>query len=134
MTISVTHAASVTQARKIPPPSEPNDLGTTGLRPPSGRWRQPDPQPTRGAAGPVHWFQRPPPEDSDADLWAAVQRIQARRMQLGWTVRELARRSAAAGWPLRRETLSRVLNGKQPTTWATARRLAEVVGIDIDRP
>ena len=52
-------------------------------------------------------------------------------MQLGLTVRELSRRAHHVGQPLRRETLSRVLNGKQPTTWATAERMADILGIDL---
>jgi plasmid maintenance system antidote protein VapI len=47
------------------------------------------------------------------------------------SVTELARRLEQSGPPIRRETLSRVLNGKQPTTWATAERMADILGIDL---
>ena len=77
------------------------------------------------------WWERPPPEGSDALLWQAVQRIHARRQQLGMSVSDLARRLAGSGFPLRRETVSRVLNGKQPTTWDTAERMADLLGIRL---
>jgi plasmid maintenance system antidote protein VapI len=50
------------------------------------------------------------------------------------SVTELARRLSAAGHEIRRETLSRVLNGKQPTTWATAERLAIILGMSLELP
>ena len=77
------------------------------------------------------WWERPPPDASDAGLWRAVQRIHARRQQLGMSVSDLARRLAATGTPIRRETVSRVLNGKQPTTWETAERMADILGITL---
>ena len=80
------------------------------------------------------WWERPPPEASDAALWRAVQRIHARRQQLDMSVTELARRLAAGGTPIRRETVSRVLNGKQPTTWETAERMADILGISLADP
>ena len=65
-------------------------------------------------------------------MWRAVQRIHIRRQQLGLTVTELARRLAGGGgFTMRRETLSRVLNGKQPTTWDTAERMADILGINL---
>jgi transcriptional regulator with XRE-family HTH domain len=64
-------------------------------------------------------------------LWEAVQRIQVRRQQLNMSVTELARRLSHQGPDIRRETLSRVLNGKQPTTWDTAERMAHILGIGI---
>jgi transcriptional regulator with XRE-family HTH domain len=79
----------------------------------------------------VRWWEREAPEESDPALWAAVQRVQARRQQLRMSVTELARRLEQSGPPIRRETLSRVLNGKQPTTWATAERMADILGIDL---
>lgn len=99
-----------------------------------GRWRQPPVRPTRAPHGEVRWWERPPPEESDPALWVAVQRIQARRQQLAMSVTELARRVSSRGPAIRRETLSRVLNGKQPTTWATAERLATILGISLDLP
>jgi plasmid maintenance system antidote protein VapI len=51
------------------------------------------------------------------------------------SVTELARRLSAHGHPLRRETLSRILNGKQPTTWDTAERIADILGVAVaERP
>lgn len=47
------------------------------------------------------------------------------------SVTDLARRLTALGTPIRRETLSRVLNGKQPTTWSTAERMADILGITL---
>lgn len=63
-----------------------------------------------------------------------MQRLHARRQQLRITVSELARRVSAGGYPIRRETLSRVLNGKQPTTWETAARIADILGISLSDP
>lgn len=82
----------------------------------------------------MRWWTRPAPEDSDPELWAAVQRVQARRLQLGMSVTELARRLTRGGQTIRRETLSRVLNGKQPTTWDTCERMADLLGIDLSQP
>ena len=108
--------------------------GPPGARAGAGRWRQPPLRPTRAPAGEVRWWERPAPENSEELLWQAVQRLQARRLQLGMTVTDLARRIERVGLSLRRETLSRVLNGKQPTTWETTRRLAEILGVDVDSP
>lgn len=121
-------------ARKITPEGGRGDGGGTHdrHRGQHGRWREPQVRPTRAPDGEVRWWERPPPEDSDPRLWEAVQRIQARRQQLGMSVTELARRASRGQFTIARETLSRVLNGKQPTTWATAERLADVVGIDLD--
>lgn len=96
-----------------------------------GRWRAPEARPTRAPHGEVLWWERPAPEESDPRLWRAVQRIHVRRQQLGMSMTELARRLTALGFPMRRETLSRVLNGKQPTTWETAERLADILGISL---
>ena len=79
----------------------------------------------------MRWWERPPPDASDAALWRAVRRIHARRQQLGMSVSELARRLSSSGTPIRRETVSRVLNGKQPTTWETAERMADILGISL---
>lgn len=54
-------------------------------------------------------------------------------MALGLTVVDLARRTEATSRPLRRETLSRVLNGTQPTSWETVRILAELLDVDLER-
>lgn len=77
------------------------------------------------------WWERAAPEASDPGLWEAVQRIHVRRQQLGMSVTELARRLAGHGRPIRRETLSRILNGKQPTTWDTAERIAQILGLGL---
>jgi transcriptional regulator with XRE-family HTH domain len=81
----------------------------------------------------VAWWDRPAPDDDDA-RWEAIQRIQAHRLLRGIPVTEVTRRLAVIGAPLSRETLSRVLNGKQPTTWDTVAHLAEVLGVDVDLP
>ncbi len=106
--------------------------GTTTAAPTrlEGRWRSRGRVPTRGPQGPVAWYDRPAP-DGDEDRWRALCRLQQRRLALGMSVSELARRTAAAGEPLRRETLSRVLNGQQPTTWPTVELLAFVLDIDL---
>ena len=120
-------------ARKIEPTSGGRgDHGGTHERTNRhGQWRQPQPRPTRAPQGEVKWWERAAPEESDPQLWAAVQRIQGRRQQLRMTVTDLARRLAGRGHPIRRETLSRVLNGKQPTTWETAEHMADLLGIDL---
>ena len=122
----------MTLARKIPPKGGGGgDHGGTHRHEGTGRWRQPAGRPTRAPHGEVRWWERPAPEESDPRLWGAVQRIQARRQQLGLSVTELARRLNGRGHPMRRETLSRVLNGKQPTTWDTAERLADLLGLSL---
>lgn len=88
-------------------------------------------RPTRGPGGEVWWWQRRAPRGDEA-LWCAVQRLQARRLALGMSVSTLARRTQLTGRPLRRETLSRVLNGSQPTSWSTVWVLADVLGLDPD--
>ena len=105
--------------------------GTHDRRSDHVRWRGSPRRPTRAPHGEVLWWERPAPEDSDPRLWEAVQRIQQRRQQLHMSVTELARRVSHQGSDIRRETLSRVLNGKQPTTWDTAERLARILGIGI---
>ena len=118
-------------ARKIEPTNgaRGDHGGTSERRGAQGRWRQPRAQPTRAPHGEVLWWERPAPESSEPALWDEIQRLHLRRQQLGMSVSELARRMSAQGHPLRRETLSRILNGKQPTTWDTAERLADVLGV-----
>jgi hypothetical protein len=96
-----------------------------------GRWRRPDREPTRGPRGEVRWWERPAPR-GDTQLWAAVQRLQARRIARRLPVKALAAELRAIGHPIRRETLSRVLNGRQGTSWDTAEALAEILGVDLD--
>lgn len=76
------------------------------------------------------WWERPPPGGHES-LWHAVKRLQRRRLQLGLQVTHLARRMARLGHPVSRETLSRVLNGKQPTSWATIEVMAEALSADV---
>lgn len=90
-------------------------------------------RPSRGPGGDVHWWQRPAPA-GDAGLWEAVQRCHGRLHQCRVSVTDLAHRLAAIGHPRRRETLSRVLNGKQPTTWETVAAIAEVLDVDLPGP
>lgn len=89
-----------------------------------------DRRPTRGPFGEVPWWERPPPGGHEA-LWDAVKRLQHRRLQLGLSVTQLARRMARLGHPVSRETLSRVLNGKQPTSWTTVEVMAEALCADV---
>lgn len=65
-------------------------------------------------------------------MWLTVQRLQARRMLLRISVAELARRMEASGRPVTRETLSRVLNGKQATSWSTVEHLALLLDVGLD--
>lgn len=118
-------------ARKIEPTNgvRGGHGGTSERSGAQGRWRQPRAQPTRAPHGEVLWWERPAPESSEPALWDEVQRLHLRRQQLGMSVSELARRMSALGHPLRRETLSRILNGKQPTTWDTAERLGDILGV-----
>lgn len=95
-----------------------------------GRWRTRGRVPTRGPAGPVHWWERPAP-DEDAMRWEAVCRVQQRRLALGLSVMDVVRRLRASGQPLRRETLSRILNGGQPTTWQRVEALADLLDVDL---
>jgi hypothetical protein len=88
------------------------------------------PRPTKGPGGEVRWWERPAPGGDEA-MWAAVRQIQAHRIERRVSVSELARRLAEIGHPISRETLSRVLNGKQPTSWDTIRALAEVLGTQL---
>lgn len=121
---------AVEVARKISPSDVSEDeLAVNGRQ--EGRRHEPQRRPTRGPAGEVHWWERPAPDGNDR-LWWAVQRLQDRRLQLRVSVTELARRYRSTGQRMTRETLSRVLSGKQPTTWATAERLAVLLDIDLD--
>jgi DNA-binding XRE family transcriptional regulator len=120
-------------ARRIDPP----DRGAASPRKPTpeqraaGRRRKPGRAPTRGPRGEVRWWERPAPR-GDLPLWEAVQRLQARRLARGVSVQALAADLARIGHRVRRETLSRVLNGKQRTSWETADAMAEVLGVDLD--
>lgn len=102
-----------------------------GRRRPRGAAPEGPSVPTRGPRGPVRWWRRAAPRGDDG-LWRAVRRLQARRLQLGVSVSELARRTEAGPRTLRRETISRVLNGTQATSWATVEVLAELLDVDID--
>jgi hypothetical protein len=95
-----------------------------------GRWRTRGRRPTRGPRGEVAWWERCAP-DGDTARWEAVCRLQERRLARGISVSDLARRTAAVGHPLRRETLSRVLNGQQPTTWHSVEVLADLLDVAI---
>ena len=76
------------------------------------------------------WWERPAPGGHEA-LWNAVKRLQRRRLQLDVGVTHLAERMDRLGHPISRETLSRVLNGKQPTSWATVEVMAEALSADV---
>jgi hypothetical protein len=123
-------------ARRLGPPEDGGppdvrwaDRGRAADRA-EGRWRTAGRRPTRGPLGAVEWWTRPAPGRDDL-LWEAVCRIQERRIARGLSVSALARRTAASGRPIRRETLSRVLNGAQPTSWDTAEALADVLDVDL---
>lgn len=118
-------------ARRLDPPRRPRpdqaQQHGTGRRA-----RRPLPRrPSRGPQGPVEWWERAAP-DADEARWHAVQRLQAHRLARDIAVIEVCRRLDEIGAPLARETLSRILNGKQPTTWETVANLAEVLGVDVD--
>ncbi len=120
-------------ARRIEPPlppSEPENQRRSAAARAEGRWRTQGYRPTRGPHGPVRWWERAAPR-GDEQLWAAVRRLQARRITLDASVAGLARALAQQGQPISRETLSRVLNGKQATSWETVERLAYLLGVDL---
>jgi DNA-binding XRE family transcriptional regulator len=116
-------------ARRIDRPSGDSDRDGQGNGGTAARRRR-QLRPTRGPLGEVRWWERPPPGGHEA-MWQAVQRLQRRRQQLGLSVTELARRLTDSGHPISRETLSRVLNGKQPTSWHTVELMAEVLSADL---
>ena len=95
-----------------------------------GRWREWGLEPTRGPAGEVRWWERPAPGGDEA-MWDAVKTIHRRRISLGVSVCDLARRLRAAGTPVDRSTLSRVLNGLQPTSWDLIAAMAGEVGAGV---
>ena len=117
----------------MPPPEERRfrDHGETPVRPRRGAWRTRGRRPSRGPGGEVHWWERPAPAGDEA-LWAAVVRCHEALRAAGLTVTDLESRLAVTARPLRRETLSRILNGRQHTTWETVELLAEVLGADLD--
>jgi hypothetical protein len=127
-------------ARRISPPdprrtNPPHRDGGDARRDPAaaraqGRWRTVERQPSRGPHGEVRWWERPDP-GGDQLLWEAVQRLQEARLRHGVTLLVLAEQLTAIGYPRARETLSRILNGKRPTTWETAEALALVLDVDL---
>ena len=123
------------QARRLPGPPGWRERGACHHEQPrarrGGAWRRNGRRPSVGPTGQVRWWERPAP-GGDELLWAAVVRCHEAMRAEGLTIAQLARRLASTGRPLRRETLSRVLNGRQRTSWATVERLADVLGIDID--
>jgi hypothetical protein len=119
-------------ARRLDPPRRPRPAEAHGAAPRRPARSLPR-RPSRGPQGPVAWWERTAP-DADEARWTAVQRLQAHRLERGIPVVEVTRRLAEIGAPLARETLSRILNGKQPTTWETVENLAEVLGVHVDLP
>jgi hypothetical protein len=123
-------------ARRLGPPEDggPTQDGRDAQQPAvdraQGRWRTAGRQPTRGPRGEVVWWERPAP-GGDVLLWQAVCRAQERRIATGVSVTALAGWLALVGHPVRRETLSRVLNGVQPTSWSTVEVLAHVLEVDL---
>ncbi len=118
------------QARRLEPPLRRGSAAGSPPASPPGRWRTRGRVPTRGPDGVVLWWERPAP-DPDLARWEAVQRVQARRLERRLSVSALARECQRMGHPLRRETLSRVLNGAQSTTWDTVEVLAEILDVEI---
>lgn len=96
-----------------------------------GAWRRRGRQPSVGPGGPVRWWERAAPGE-DEELWRAVLACHEALRAQGWTITGLAERLRASGWPVRRETLSRILNGRQRTTWPTVERIA--VALDVELP
>lgn len=127
-----------TLARRLPPPRPLRPLRPAGP-PPAWAFSEARPSParprlrvpSRGPYGPVAYWERPAPGD-DPRLWEAVQRVQERRLARGISVTDLVARLERIGLRRSRETLSRVLNGKQPTTWETVEALAEVLGVELE--
>ncbi len=121
-------------ARRIEmPPPEERRFRTheePSVRPRRGAWRTRGRRPSRGPAGEVRWWERPAPA-GDEELWAAVIRCHEALRAAGLTVTDLEARLAATTRPLRRETLSRILNGRQHTTWETVELLAGVLAVDL---
>lgn len=64
-------------------------------------------------------------------MWEATQRIHQHKLLRGLSAGVLVARLAAQGTDVRRETLSRVLNGRQATSWELLEALAEVTGADL---
>lgn len=87
-------------------------------------------RPSVGPRGQVRWWDRPAP-GGDEELWHAVVRCHEALQRRGWTVSDLARRLARRGYPVRRETLSRVLNGRQHTSWSLVEAIAEVLDVEV---
>lgn len=85
---------------------------------------------SRGTDRDVDWRARPAP-GGDAKLWEAVVACHEALVASGRSVTWLARQLTALGEPLRRETLSRILNGRQRTTWDTVERLALALRIEL---
>ena len=117
----------------MPPPEERRfrTHEEPSLGPRRGAWRTRGRRPSRGPGGEVEWWARPAPGGDEA-LWAAVVRCHEALRATGLTVTDLEARLAATSRPLRRETLSRILNGRQRTTWETVEQLAEVLAVDLD--
>ncbi|GEM_PF-4477304 len=123
-------------ARRIAPPSERRATGRrrVGSAPPATAQ---DPGGSPGSAAPPG--ERGPAgaalasgSRAEAELRReAVQRVNRAAAARGLTRTELARRarSGTRGW--RRETVSRVLGGKQRPSWELLVALAEVVGQDL---
>jgi ribosome-binding protein aMBF1 (putative translation factor) len=118
-------------AKRIERPQQRPQPQNVTVLPRTGRWRAAGRKPTRGPQGDVFWWERPAPRDDEA-LWAAVREVHEARLRRGVTISALAARTAADGYPLARSTLSRILNGKQATTWETVEVLAELLGVTLD--
>ena len=95
-----------------------------------GAWRRRGRQPSVGPSGEVRWWERPAP-GGDEELWRAIVACHEALRARGWSVTRLADRLRVTGRPIRRETLSRILNGQQRTTWETAERIAAALDIDL---
>jgi hypothetical protein len=96
----------------------------------SGRWRMRGRIPTRGPRGPVRWWERPAPGGNEL-LWEAVIRVHEARIVQKVSISALVDHLAYRGHKIRRETLSRVLNGLQPTSWETVDELADLLGVSL---
>lgn len=78
------------------------------------------------------WMREMPPETRDPVSWAMARELMRILQSSGkYAVSDLARRCADKGRPHSRETISRVLNGKQPGSQELIEDLAIAAGVDL---
>ncbi|MFP5308646.1 MAG: helix-turn-helix domain-containing protein [Actinomycetes bacterium] len=90
--------------------------------------------PTRTPRGEeVRWWERPmPPETRDAEAWEMCRELMRVLHATGrYSATGLSEACDAIGRPHARETISRVLNGKQPPSYGLVEDLAMAAGVDL---